>query len=326
MLIKRLPRADLGLKATPVMPLARLGNELGHQSLYIKRDDLHHLGMGGNKLRNLEFLLGDALRKQCDIVLVAGGLQSNQCRLTAAACARLGLECIIIHNDEQPALYQGNMLLNNIMGVKAHYLGKVSEEERGRYVRKLEGQLKETGRNPYIVEQCALGSLGYAEAAAELYNQMENGGVILQHVAIVGAMGGTAAGFAFGTALLNRPFHVHVISVEYARAHLFSIMQELWKGMVEQSGQNPDCELADVITIYEDYLGPGYAVPTKESLNTARLLAQTEGIFVENVYNAKTLHGMYELVRQGVIPSSEAACYIHTGGAPALFAQAQAWQ
>ena len=325
MLFKDKLRANLGLSPSPLLPLIRFGQEVGCADFYIKRDDLAPLGMGGNKLRNLEFLLGEALEQQCDIILVAGGLQSNQCRLTAAACARLGLECMIIHNDERPLVYQGNMLLNHLMGVKALFLGRVTEQERGEYVRKLMAQFKAQGRRPYLVEQCALGSLGYASAAEELFNQ-QGQGVAIEHVGIVGAMGGTAAGFAFGTALLGKPFHVHIISVEYTACHLRSIMAKLWDEMIQLTGLTPALELHEVATIYDEYLGSGYAMPTEESLQTARVLACTEGVFVENVYNAKTLHGLTELIRQGIIPPNKGVCFIHTGGTPALFAQAEAWQ
>lgn len=325
MLFKDIPRANLGLAPSALLPLVRYGREIGCTQFYIKRDDLAPLGMGGNKLRNLEFLLGDAMEQQSDIVLVAGGLQSNQCRLTAAACARLGLECVIIHNDDRPPVYQGNMLLNHLMGVQSLFLGKVAEEERGNRVRALMAQLRAQGRRPYLVEQCALGSLGYAMAAEELFTQQQQG-IAIEHVGIVGAMGGTAAGFAFGTALLGKPFHVHIISVEYETSHLRSIMATLWQEMIELTGLTPSLQLDEVATIYDDYLGAGYAVPTEESLQTARVLARTEGVFVENVYNAKTLHGLTELIKQGDIPPNKGVCFIHTGGTPALFAQAESWQ
>ena len=326
MLLAGLPRVNIGLFPSPLLPMARYGEHLGCQSFYIKRDDLNPLGMGGNKLRNLEFLLGEALVQQSDIILVAVGLHSNQCRLTAAACAKLGLECMIIHNDERPQLYQGNMLLNHLMGVNSVFLGRVSEEERGKYVRELAARLYSEGRKPYIVEQCPLGSLGYAAAAEELLNQSRQEGIEIEHVGIVGAMGGTAAGFVFGTALLGKPFHAYIISVEYKAHHLRSTMAELWQGMTELTGLRPELRLEDVCTIYDEYLGLGYAVPTEESIKTARDLARLEGVFVENVYNAKTLHGLTELIRQGTIPSNQGVCFIHTGGAPALFAQAEAWQ
>lgn len=325
MLFKDIPRANLGLEPSPLVPLVRFGGEVGCSQFYIKRDDLAPLGMGGNKLRNLEFLLGDALQQDSDIILVAGGLQSNQCRLTAAACARLGLECMIIHNDNRPTVYHGNMLLNHLMGVKSLFLGKVTEDERGKYVHELMVKLQSQGRKPYLVEQCALGSLGYASAAEELFIQL-NQVAAIEHVGIVGAMGGTAAGFAFGTALLGKPFHVHIISVEYEESHLRSIMAKLWGEMIQLTGLTPALHLHEVATIHDEYLGSGYAIPTEESLQTARTLARTEGMFVENVYNAKTLHGLTKLIRQGTIPPNKGVCFIHTGGTPALFAQAESWQ
>ena len=153
-----------------------------------------------------------------------------------------------------------------------------------------------------------------AEQAAAL-------GIALRHVVIVGAMGGTASGFVFGAALLEHPFHVHVISVEYNYAELRRRMSGLLAGIGELTGLVPPVDPADVMTIHDEFLGGGYAIPTPESADALRLLSRTEGIFTENVYTSKTLAGLIGLVRSGAIPKSEAACFIHTGGMAALFAQ-----
>lgn len=324
--LTRFPRARLGRFPTPLDCLPRYGALIGHNRLYIKRDDLTDLGLGGNKVRNLEFLLGDALAQGADVILAAGGLQSNYCRLTAAAAAKLGLECILVHNDDEPDFFQGNILLDRLLGARSIYLGRIDEAERGRRLAAIADDLRRQGRKPYIIGYSPVSTLGYVQAALELQQQSLELGIGLRHVVIVGAMAGTATGFLYGTALLGYPFHVHVISVEYPEDELRRSIDELWAGVSSLVGVRPALAASDVGTLYADYRGPGYAIPTEQSLQVIRDLARTEAIFIENVYTSKTLWGLADLVRRGIIPSHEPTCFIHTGGTPALFAQADLLQ
>lgn len=323
----RRPRVRLGFFPTPLTHLRNLSTDLGHGSLYIKRDDLTGLSLGGNKVRGLEYLLGDALALGADTVITAGGLQSNLCSLTAAACSKVGLKCVLVHNDSPPADrsgVHGNMLLNHLFGADEVYLGEVSEAER---TAKMEGLASDTGNrsaNPYVIHNGAstpVGCLGYVNAALELREQCAGQGIPLKHVVIVGAMGGTAAGFVYGTALLGIPFHVHVISVEYPAPELHRRMSELFKGLENLLGLKPSAPAEKAMTIHDRYLGEGYGIPTEESTAASCLLAHTEGIILENVYTAKTFAGFLDLVRAGTIPRNEPAACFHTGGMGALFAQ-----
>lgn len=322
MFFSNLPYTKLADWPTPLQHLLRFGALIGHDQVYIKRDDLTGIGMGGNKVRNLEFLMGEASQQNADVVLVAGGLQSNLCRLTAAACVRLGLECIVVHNADQPQVFAGNQLLNHLMGVRAVYLGPMDESTRGQRVRELAEQLRQMGRRPYIIDSnTPLATLGYTRVALELHEQALQAGIDLKHIALVGAMAGTATGFLYGTALLGHPFHVHLISVEYPRDQLRQIIAGIWDGVVKLTGIRPSVGLDQVVTICDDYLGAGYGVPTPEAIQTIYDLARTEAIFIENVYTSKTLYGMVNLIQKGIIPRDEPVCFIHTGGIPALFAQ-----
>ncbi len=260
-LLGRFPRIDLGFFPTPLHTLPRLGRTVGHDHLWAKRDDLTGLGLGGNKVRSLEFFLGQALAEGADVIITAGGLQSNLCRLTAAAAAKVGLECVLVHNDDRPAFYQGNMLLSHLFGAREVFLGRVDEEARARAVEDVAAQLRRTGRRPYVVANGAstpLGVLGYVRATAELCEQWSglsggaagacsagapSGGVSsarvspaanlapssppIRQVAMVGAMAGTVSGLVLGVALLGHPFHVQVISVEYPEPHLRGLIHDL---------------------------------------------------------------------------------------------------
>jgi 1-aminocyclopropane-1-carboxylate deaminase/D-cysteine desulfhydrase-like pyridoxal-dependent ACC family enzyme len=297
---------------------------MGHDRLFIKRDDMTGLGQGGNKTRSLEFLLGDALSKGANAVITAGGLQSNLCSLTAAACARYGLRCILVHNDDPPQMREGNMLLNAILGAEERFVGRTDEAARTAAMEDVAVSLRSRGERPYIIYNGAstpLGAMGYVSGAFELHRQCADEGIPLKHVGMVGAMGGTAGGFVFGTAVLGHPFHVHVISVEYPKEVLLRLMKELFAGLADLTGVSPVMPPEEVMTIYDEYLGAGYAVPTELSRRTLLDLARTEGILIENVYTSKTLGGFGDLIRRGMVPAGEAACYVHTGGLGSLFAQ-----
>jgi len=327
--LSRMDPVALGIWPTPLHRLKRYGASVGHNAFYIKRDDLSGLGMGGNKTRNLEFLLGHALSDGVDTVITGGGLQSNLCRLTAAAAAVLGLRCILVHNDEEPDVLQGNMLLNEMAGAETRFAGQVTEDRRAKLMETTAESLEARGERAFVVHNggsTPLGALGFVSAALELYEQVTAAGIDLRHVGMVGAMGGTAAGFVAGTALLGGPWHVHVISVEYPRWHLANLVQQLAEGALELLDMKPAKPLESVMTIYDDYLGPGYAIPTPMSLLAQEDLARLEGIFLELVYTSKTLGGLGDLVRRGVVPAGEAVCFWHTGGDPALFAQASELQ
>ncbi|HHT85070.1 MAG: D-cysteine desulfhydrase family protein [Bacillota bacterium] len=320
------PRVNLGIWPTPLQRMGRIGQQLNHHNLFIKRDDLTGLGQGGNKTRSLEFLLGDARKRGADVILTAGGLQSNLCSLTAAACCKLGIECLLVHNDDKPDNPEGNMILNRILGAKSVFVGKVDEQQRTCEMEKIARELQAGGRKPYIIYNGAstpMGALGYVSAAFELFNQIQSQELDIRHVAIVGAMGGTASGLVLGTALLGHPYHVHVISVEYPKPVLHRLMDQLIEGasriIQEVEGLEPITSPEDVMTIYDDYLGEGYAIPTQLSRRTLYEFARTEGILLEHVYTSKCVGGFLDLIQKGIIPPDEGACYIHTGGLASIF-------
>jgi 1-aminocyclopropane-1-carboxylate deaminase/D-cysteine desulfhydrase-like pyridoxal-dependent ACC family enzyme len=148
MLLSGIPRVRLLDGPTPLQHLERIEALTGHGALWVKRDDAMPLGQGGNKLRSLEFWLGEARAQGADIVLVAGQTVSNQCRLTAAAAARLGLECLILHNDDAPAVVQGNHLLARLYGARFRFLGPIDEDARGARVAEAAAELRSAGRRP----------------------------------------------------------------------------------------------------------------------------------------------------------------------------------
>jgi len=324
MIFSNTPRVRLLDHETPLTHTKNLGDTLGHPAIYFKRDDVMELGMAGNKVRSLEFWLGDAIAKKASVVLVAGLPESNLCRLTATACAKLGLKCIVVHNgdeDEVKANRIGNPLLNHILGVETLYLGNCDEFERARFIKEHASYLEKSGEKPYIVGDPVIGAMGYVNAALELVSQAERMNIDLYDI-FIGASGGpTSIGFLYGLALFGKSFRLHLISAEYERNVFDDITNEIFNGLCTALDLTPPAKPKDISVFYDDYLGAGYAKPTKRAISASTLLAQKEGFFVELTYNAKVLDGMMSLIENGTVRKDRAACFCLTGGAPALFAQ-----
>ncbi|EKF18307.1 pyridoxal-phosphate dependent enzyme [Nitratireductor pacificus] len=311
---------------TPLAPLARLEKRLGRSGLFIKRDDHMPIALGGNKLRSLEFWLGAALEEGADVLLVAGAPVSNQCRLTAAAAAIAGLDCVIIHNDAETAQSLRSSYLNRIFGAEVRFVGSISEESRAVRIEEIAEELRAVGRRPYIVGSAVIGALGYAMAALELLTQVRESGSPIRHVILPGSMGPTEAGFTFGNALLGHPFDVHLVSVEYGQADLAARIARIFGELQHFVGAS-EVQLDDArIHYHMDYLGPGYALPTPEGENAILTLARTEGILLEHTYTAKPFAGFMDMATDGSIDPSEGLCFLHTGGVPTLFVQDQLFQ
>ncbi|MEQ8815073.1 MAG: pyridoxal-phosphate dependent enzyme [Thalassobaculum sp.] len=322
-MLEHLARVDLLDGPTPFQRLKRLEAVTGHRSLWAKRDDVAALGLGGNKLRSLEYWIGEAGRRGADILVVAGAPESNQCRLTAATAAKLGLDCLILHGGDPPAGEVGNLMLNRLLGAGIRFLGPVDEATRGRMAREAAEELAAAGRRPYLIGDPAVGALGYARAAEELVRQARSAGVDLRHVVLPGSMGPTEAGFLYGCALLDLDLTVHLVSVEYGADELATRIAVI-VGAVETLAGVPAGDWRRRMRIHMDQLGPGYGRPTPESVAAVRTCAGLEGFFLEHTYTAKTFAGLLRMRGDGTIPADQPACFLHTGGVPALFGQVAA--
>ena len=321
MTLADMPRYPLLHEPTLLQPLRRTGKALGHPGLYVKRDDLMPIAMGGNKLRSLEFWIGAALQEKADVLLVAGAPVSNQCRLTAAAASIAGLDCQIFHNADDGPEARRASYLSRLFGASLHFIGPVDEQQRAIEVEKAAAELRRVGRRPYIVGNAAVGGLGYVRAAEELLIQSRESGANIRHVMLPGSMGPTEAGFIFGNALLGHPFQVHLASVEYGQAELSARVQGIYEAIARLAGQGaPEFDDA-AIHYHMDFLGDGYGCPSPESEAAILAFARTEGILLEHTYTGKTFACFLDLVRRGVIPAEEPACVVHTGGVPSLFTQ-----
>ena len=290
--------------------------------ILIKRDDMTGIGPGGNKVRSLEYILGEAKAKGATKILAAGPEQSNLCVLTAASCARAGLECELVINSNEPERKEGNLLLEQLLGTKIHYLGPCDGETRNLRMEEIATTYREKGEQVFVVRNGATtgrGALGYTAAVVEMTRQCEAMGIQQMTIFAPGGNGGVAAGLIYGNALMGSPFRIVIVSVEddqdTLKGHIQSTIRE-----TETITGIPMCtSLEESAEITDAYRGAGWGENTPESQQAVLSFARSEGIFIENVYNSKVLVGMRDWIDKGKV--SGTVCYLHTGGLGSLFAQ-----
>lgn len=319
------PRFRLATYPTPLDRAPRLEEALREEGaivprIYLKRDDLLSLALGGNKVRNLEFSLGHALAEGATDVITSGRLQSNQCRLTAAACARAGLIAHLVFSGPEPRVATANQLLCRLLGARMYYAGSDDRAVREEYVRGAAMMLEGLGRHPYVIPvggSDARGALGHALLAAELAQQCDAIAVRPVATVLATATGGTQAGLVAGLRKLrlDMPVVGFVVarSVADLQPHIIALSCDVAAAI------GGDVSERDV-RLDGSMLGGGYGVPTAEARAAIALLAIREGVLADPVYTGKALAGLLSMIRGGRFSPDDAVVFIHTGGAPALFA------
>ena len=320
-----LPRVQLAHLPTPIEPLTRLSSVLGGPRLFVKRDDCTGLGTGGNKTRKLEFLVGDALAQGADTLITEGGMQSNHCRQTAAAAASVGLNCVLVLNRGYADAVTGNLLLNQILG--AEIVVVETAEARAPKMHERAEVLQARGKTPYLIPtggSNGIGAMGYASCMEEVEAQSTALGLRFDCIVTASGSGGTQGGLILGRRLLRAPTEIIGISDGEPADELTTAVLE-----VANAGaavlRVDETFTRDDVTIYDEYAGEGYGIPTPEMVEAVRLVARTEGIVLDPVYSGKAMAGLMDLVRQGRFDRETRILFLHTGGMPALFAYANAF-
>jgi D-cysteine desulfhydrase len=317
--LAQFPRLDLVGSATPLEKLSRLSDYLGRE-IYIKRDDVTPMAMGGNKLRKLEFLAADAVRQGADTLVTAGAIQSNHVRQTAAVAAKLGLQCVAllenpIDTKAENYLSNGNRLLLDLFNVEVVMCDALHDPQV--QLADLATRLEAQGFRPYVIPvggSNALGSLGYVQCALEIAAQSHN--VTFSSIVVASGSAGTHAGLAVGLQQLLP--ESELIGVTVSR----KVIDQLPK--VEQLQKAVACSL-DIdalapITLWDDYFAPQYGMPNDEGMAAVKLLAQQEGVLLDPVYTGKAMAGLIDGISQKRFRDEGPILFVHTGGAPALFA------
>ena len=304
-------KVSLGVFPTPVQRLENISRLLGTQ-VYVKRDDLTGLGLGGNKVRKLEYLLADAKAQGAEVVFTTGGAQSNHAMLTAAAARKLGMTPILILKKRGVTARQGNQLLEHLMGVDVRFMDTDDYAD-------IYAEMDRVGRalgKPYYKIPCggsnALGTLGYVDCAREIRDQ----GLHFDYLICAEGSGGTMAGLALGSKLYLPGTRVTGMMVdsdpfEEITVQLMREAAALLGADVQVSAEDFDLR---------DLCGPGYAIPSQEGNAAVAMMAENEGLFLDPVYTGKAFAGLIAMAREGAFKPTDRVLFLHSGGAGGLFA------
>jgi L-cysteate sulfo-lyase len=312
--------ADLTLAhlPTPLEPADRLGAALGLPPgrLWVKRDDCTGLATGGNKARKLELLVADAIAGGCDVLVTAGGPQSNHARSTAAAAARAGMGCVLAFNSDPPASVEANQLLDVIYGAERRFQGPIAMDDLDAAVERIAGELRADGRRPYVIPvggSSPLGASAYVTAADEIVTQLGHEDLL---VVTATGTGGTQAGLA------ARLGHDRVLGIDVgALADPLAAVRRLAIAVAGLRGLPAPTREPRLV---RDQIGAGYGAATDACRAAIRLAARTEGLLLDPVYSGKAMAGLMALPRSAL--EGRAVVFLASGGVPALFeSRREAW-
>ncbi|NLG29197.1 MAG: D-cysteine desulfhydrase family protein [Chloroflexi bacterium] len=311
----------LGHYPTPLHELPRLSRGLGGPRLFVKRDDLTGLALGGNKTRKLGLLLADALQQRADTLVTMGAPQSNHARQTAAAAAQMGLGAVLVLTQRAPAQLNGNLLLDRLLGARVRWAGDRDPLE---VLDEVAAEERAAGRRPYVIPyggSNALGASAYALALEELVQQSRALQLSFDCIVTASSSGGTQAGLVAGARALGESVRILGISVDKPAEALRDKVQNLAQVTLGQLGETLHVRPEDVL-VNDDYLGGGYAVLGEPEREAIGLAARSEGLLLDPVYTGRAMAGLIDLIRRRTFTAAQCVLFWHTGGAPALFAYA----
>ncbi len=325
-ILSDLGRRPLGVFPTPLLPMHRLGQELGGIDLRFKRDDLISFGFGGNKIRGLELLLADAIAQDADTLVTGAGCQSNHVRATAAAAAHCGVACVAVFWGDPPSRSDGNYRMTRLLGAETLFTGNADRSSVDRAIDVHCERLVRQGRRPYPIPRggaCVLGALGHALAAWELHRQCGALGFWPEAVVLATGSGGTHAGWLVGTRLLGAPWTVESFTVSRNVAAARDQIARLATEAAARLGLSW-VFLPDDAAVHGGFIGAGYGIPSPEGAAAIRLVARTEGVLLDPTYTGKAMAGLLAHRRCGLAPY-RSLVFLHTGGEPAFFAGEGEW-
>ncbi len=326
--LARFPRRRYTEGQTPLEFLPRLSAALGGPAVYIKRDDLLGLASGGNKTRKLEFLVADALAQGADTLVTCGAVQSNHCRLTLAAAVKEGLKCRLVLEERVPGSYKpqgsGNNFLFHLLGVESVKVVPGGSD----MLKEMEGvaaELAAAGRKGYIIPgggSNEIGATGYVACAEEILAQSFDKGLSFDYIVTTSGSAGTHAGLVTG--FYGNSTNIPVIGINISRKQ--DVQTELVYNLVQATAQRVGLAQPiprDAVKCIDEYVGPGYSLPTTEMVEAVEMVARLEGILLDPVYTGKAMAGLIGLIRKGFFKKSDNVLFVHTGGSPALYAYAE---
>lgn len=322
----KFPRRNYLQGATPLEAMPSLSKALGGEvNLYIKRDDLLPGASGGNKTRKLEFCIADGMEQGADSIITCGAVQSNHCRLTASWAAKEGLDCHLILEERVAGTYKeeasGNNFLFELLDVKSRKVVPGGSDMMAAMQEKAD-ELTKAGKKPYIIPggaSNAIGATGYANCAVETMNQLNDMRLDIAHIVVPSGSAGTHAGMVVGMTGVNGNIPISGVNVSRPKDVQEEIVYNLGVETAERLGVQGGIK-KDAVVCFDQYVGPGYSLPTDSMVEAVKLFAKTEAILLDPVYSGKAAAGLIDLVRQGHFPKGSNVLFLHTGGSPALYA------
>ena len=319
-MFERLPRERFAFLPTPMHRLKNLGESLGLDQLWIKRDDLTGISFGGNKTRKLEFVVGDAKANKCDTLVTVGAVQSNHCRQTASVAAVSGLRCILLLAGEEPEEYTGNLLLDRMLGAEIKFFPDEATLTLDRRLDDIMETLTDLGLTPYAIPAGAampVGVIPYAVAMEEMQTQFKENNFFPDRIIVATGTGGTLAGLILGAHLLELDIDIVGITVISPAEEVKERVQDLIERTIKTY---PEIEpFSPKINVDDSFIGKGYRQLDDGVISALEMFAKMDGIFLDPVYSGKAGLGLIRMALAGDIAPNSPTLFYHTGGEPALF-------
>lgn len=317
--INAFPRIQLANLPTPLEPLPRLTEALGGPKLFVKRDDMTGLAFGGNKTRQLEFVMANALRDKPDVLVTGANIQSNWSRQATAAAAKLGIPIVLVLRNSDMQEIQGNVLLDYWMGAEVHFVNEPDMTNMDKHIGDMVEELRGQGKRAFKLDSWSpLTAISYANMMIELQEQCEARNITPTRLWLAAA-GPTQAGIELGARMLD--WDIHITGVAPLR-WTNRTMQDLTADVANQAAEMLGVEtriVASEVDNLDGYIGAGYAIASPAGLGAMRLAARTDALLLDPVYTGKAMSGLIDHVKRGQL-TDDTVIFLHTGGLPANFA------
>jgi len=329
----RFPRASLAQFPTPLWELRNLSQRLGGPRIFLKRDDLTGFALGGSKARMLEFHMGDAKRRSCDVAVLLASAQSNYCRQLAAAASMLGMETVLLFGSTGGEEIQGNLLLDKLLGAEIRYVDPIEDFFSEEGIKKFDEVHREVvqdlfrkGHRPVVIDKIYRTSVwsiaGTIHCAAETAQQLSERNLAADHFYVPLGSGATFNGIFLGMKASGLPTEVVGVVCGSKREGRREALAKRASEAAKRLGL-PVEATPDELVLLHGFAGEEHWSPSEEGIEAIKLVARTEGIFLDPVYSSKAMAALMDQIRKGRIGQDKTVVLLHTGGTPTLYAFAK---